>query len=384
MNICILTSRFPYPIEKGDKLRIYHQIRLLSKHHSLHLISICERNPSEDELNELLKYCKTVHPLRISKWSSRWAMFLSLFDVRPFQVAYFFNKRHAHTIKQLIAEIKPDHIYCQLVRMSEYVKDVQCLKTIDYMDAFSKGMQRRSVHSGLIMSLFYKWEARRLEKYEASIFEKFDKHTVISRQDAEELSHSSKIKIIPNGVDIEYFRSSNGTRSFDIGFIGNLGYLPNKQAVDYIVKQLVPYLNPGIKVLISGARPGPQISSLSNHRILVQGWMKDIRESYNQIKLFVAPLFHGIGQQNKILEAMSMGIPCITNSLVNNAIGAEDRLEVWIADTPAEFVDAIHTLLEDQVLYEKISMAGLRFVRARFSWEEQVAKLAVVLESGFK
>jgi glycosyltransferase involved in cell wall biosynthesis len=381
VKICILTSRFPYPIEKGDKLRIYHQIRILSQWHSISLISICEKTPNPIELEELLKYCSSVHTFPITKWKSKISMFRSLFNKMPFQLSYFYNPVHSRAIKALINELKPDHIYCQLVRMSEYVKDIPIEKTIDYMDAFSKGMQRRSVRSGIVMSLFYKWEARRLEKYEAAIFDYFDKHTVISRQDAEELSHSGKIKVIPNGVDTEYFQSFQSDKTIEIGFIGNLGYLPNKEAVEFIVKQIVPGLKQSIKVLIAGARPPAHILGMNSQRIHVHGWVEDIRQSYSQIKIFVAPLFHGIGQQNKILEAMSMGVPCITNSLVNNAIGAVDRQEVWIADTPTEFIQAIHTLLEDEVLYDRMAKAGIELVKTNFSWEEQVTKLEALIQA---
>lgn len=330
-------------------------------------------------MRELLKYCSSVHTLPISKWQSWRSMIISFFNHRPFQLAYFYRRDHARTIQNLVNRIDPDHIYCQLVRMSEYVKDIPVKKTIDYMDAFSKGMQRRSVRSGIIMSLFYKWEARRLEKYEAMVFNHFDHHTVISRQDAEELSHSSRIRVIPNGVDTDFFTPSGLIKTADIGFIGNLGYLPNKEAVDYIAKQILPGLEGNVSVLIAGARPSAQMMAMKSPKIEVRGWVEDIRQAYGEIKLFVAPLFHGIGQQNKILEAMSMGVPCITNSLVNNAIGAEDRKELWIADTPAEFIQAINFLLKDDTTYNKLSAAGLKFVKEQYSWDEQVSKLEELL-----
>ncbi len=52
----MFTSRFPYPLEKGDKLRAYHQIKELSNHFEVHLFSITEHKVKQEHLDELKKY----------------------------------------------------------------------------------------------------------------------------------------------------------------------------------------------------------------------------------------------------------------------------------------------------------------------------------------
>jgi hypothetical protein len=47
MIVIYITSRFPYPINKGDKLRSYYQIKELSKSHEIHLISLSEESISK-------------------------------------------------------------------------------------------------------------------------------------------------------------------------------------------------------------------------------------------------------------------------------------------------------------------------------------------------
>ena len=380
MKICIVTSRFPYPIEKGDKLRVYHQIRKLSKAHELSLISICDTEPNPSDLSKLKEFCKEIYTFKISKMQSISALFQALFHSKPFQVAYFYNKGHHKKITSIINNIQPDHIFCQLVRVCEYVKELPTQKTLDYMDAFSKGMQRRAVRARFLRSIMYKSEARRLEKYETDVFDYFNHHCVISRQDAEELTHSSKIKVIPNGVNTEYFKAINDEKEYDIGFIGNLGYTPNIEAVHYIMDSIKPGLPKGSKILIAGARPPLSVSRYAGGNVDVVGWVEDIRDSYSKVKVFVAPLFHGIGQQNKILEAMSMGIPCVTNSMVNNAIGATDKRHILIADTPSEFVAAIEELLNNEELYQAIVRKARAFVAQNFSWEEQGRRLTALMK----
>ena len=77
---------------------------------------------------------------------------------------------------------------------------------------------------------------------------------------------------------------------------------------------------PSIKILIAGARPTALVQSLASENVTITGWVEDIRVAYASAKIFVAPLFLGSGLQNKILEAMAMSIPCVTTTLVNNAV----------------------------------------------------------------
>ena len=58
-------------------------------------------------------------------------------------------------IETIVRKNKPDHIYCQLIRCTEYVKHIHDIpKTLDYMDTFSKGMERRIEKSVFYMLLF--------------------------------------------------------------------------------------------------------------------------------------------------------------------------------------------------------------------------------------
>jgi glycosyltransferase involved in cell wall biosynthesis len=127
--------------------------------------------------------------------------------------------------------------------------------------------------------------------------------------------------------------------------------------------------------LIAGARPTALVQSFSSKNVTVTGWVEDIRIAYASAKVFVAPLFLGSGQQNKILEAMSMEVPCITSTLVNNAIGAADNEEIVLADDRDAFVNRIEELLANTNEIKRIGTAGKEFVRNNYSWEYYVKPL---------
>jgi glycosyltransferase involved in cell wall biosynthesis len=302
-----------------------------------------------------------------------------VFSDKPFQIGYFFQASIQRKIKARLAELNVDHIYCQLIRTAEYVKNIHDIpKTIDYMDALSKGMFRRSeINTGLKKRLFRN-EGKRLSEYENRIFDYFNHHTIISEQDQDLINHPSKgsIEIIENGISQDFFEfKTSKKKEYELLFTGNMNYPPNIECSEFIATEIAPLL-PNSSIKISGASPHHRILGLKkNPQIEVTGWVDDIRDSYASAKIFVAPLFIGTGLQNKLLEAMAMGLPVITTPLANNALNAEPNKQILIAENAEQFKQQINRLLEDAELYASISNAGMEYVRSKFSWEKSVAKL---------
>jgi len=388
MKLLVLLSRFPYPLEKGDKLRAYHQIKELAKQHEIHLVCLTDQNIKDEWVIEVKKICKELHVFKLNWALIYWNTAKQFFTDKPFQVGYFYQRTIQKKINSLIVEIKPDHIYCQLIRTAEYVKNIQHIKkTIDYMDALGKGMFRRSEISTGIKKRLFKMEAKRLSEYENRIFDYFNHHTIISEQDRKFINHAQQndITIIENGIDESFFNFDKVVdKKYDLVFIGNMNYAPNMECAEFIVNEILPDLslkNSSIQLLISGANPHQRILNLEGKNVTVSGWVEDIRQSYASGKIFVAPLFIGTGLQNKLLEAMAMGIPCVTTTLAKSGLGIHKNKIVLTADSKDEFVEKISALLEDENLYAELSKSAREYVQQSFSWNISVAKLNLLISS---
>ena len=378
-KLVVIVSRFPYPLEKGDKLRAFYQIKELSKDFRISLIAISKQKVPIDSIEKLNKYCESINIIKISNWTIFWNLSLCIVNNKPFQVGYFYSFKGHLKIKQLLNNIEPNYIYCQLIRTSEYVKNYhKCPKTIDYMDALSMGIERRISKAPWYSKWLFKSEARRLRIYERSIFDYFETKTIISEQDKEYISHPQKSKIvcIANGIDSSFFEEQKHTAEFDLVFVGNLSYAPNIEAVEYIANQLLPK-NIKLTCLISGAsaRSSVQKTCNSNQQITLQGWVTDIRTTYCRGRIFIAPMMIGTGMQNKLLEAMALGVPCITTSLANNAIKAIHRESIYVANTAIEFQEAIEILTTNNELYQRIAQQGKEFVLKNYNWEKATSVL---------
>ncbi|MDX2282706.1 MAG: glycosyltransferase [Bacteroidia bacterium] len=379
MKLLILASRFPYPLEKGDKLRLYHQLRGLSQQHELVLAALSAHPPRAEHLAALRPYCSRIEVLPLPAWRLPLRLLGGLLRGLPAQVAYFFAPSLLPRLRQLIREEQPDGLFCQLIRMAPYAQAAGLPALIDYMDCFSAGTLRRAEQSGPLLRPLLRWEARRCGRYEAAVFPAFRAHTVISAQDLGSLplpaQARAQVRIVSNGIDTRAFAPLPGAAApaYAVVFVGNMGYFPNVAAARMLAREIMPLVwaqRPEARLLLAGARPAAAVRALARDaRVHVSGWMPDIREAYGAGEVFAAPLFAGSGQQNKMLEALAMARPCVTTPLVNEAIGAAPGRELLVADGAPAFAQAILALLGDPARGQALGAAGRAMVEARYGWE---------------
>ena len=385
MKILVLLSRVPFPLEKGDKLRAYHQIKGLARNHEIYLIALNDSSLHPEAEKELKTFCKEVYVFQLHRLAILWNLAIAYFSRRPYQVNYFYSRGIHQKISHIIDELQPDRIYCQLTRMSEYVKEINHIpKTIDLMDAFSKGIERRIKTSPRLYRWVFKQEYSRLKNYEHLMLHYFDQLTIISEQDRDFIAHedSDRIHIIPNGVDTDFFSPAEAEKDFELLFTGNMNYPPNIDCAVYLAEKVMPIINktfPGARLLISGAQPSPRVKSLASEQVVVGGWVSDIRESFKRSMIFLAPMQIGTGLQNKLLDAMAMGLPSITSPLANHALGAPEGDCILVGHSPQEIAELAIDLLRNPEKRKSLAIYGQQFVKDHFSWDTHNAKLEKII-----
>jgi len=388
-NILVLTSRFPFPLEKGDKLRVFHQIKCLSNHFNVFLFSISEEDVHQTSLEQLKPYVSDILVYKKSKLAIYSSLVCNIFSSEPYQVSYFYSKRAQKQLDAKVKEWQIDAVFCQLIRMSKYVEGIQVWKALDYMDAFSLGLERRLKATKDLKRFIVKQEFQRVSSFEKQLLNQFNKTYIIASNDKKCID-SESISILKNGVDTSYFHpKENNKKNFDIVFVGNMQYNPNVLAAQVLVNEILPICNQAglhLKVLIAGANPTKDVKALQSPQVTVSGWMDDIREAYWNSLLFVAPLFTGSGLQNKVLEAMSCKVPVITTTIVNDSLGAKEKQEIYIGDSPKQIAQEIIELLENRnstSIAETINEAK-QFVEHTYGWQANTQLLIDDIKAGVK
>ncbi|MGI4832422.1 MAG: glycosyltransferase [Janthinobacterium lividum] len=389
MKILVLLSRFPYPLDKGDKLRAYHQLRYLAgQGHDICLLALSDEPVPAAALGAVRPLCRGgLHLHRLRRPTQGRGLARALLQAgRPLQVGYFYETGAQQLLGYLLAEFRPDHVYCQLIRMAEYLRHYAGPMTLDYMDVFSAGMARRAATAPAWQRPLLALEARRLAAYETEVFAWFQHRTIISDQDRQLIQHPGRgtITVVPNGIDMQYFAPlAEVASTHELLFCGNMGYPPNVDAAAWLAEEILPLVrqrHPGACLLLAGTTPSPRVRALARRPgVAVSGWLPDIRPAYAGAQVFVAPMRVGTGLQNKLLEALAMRRPCVTTSLANNALGATPGQHLLVADTALGLAEALGTLLADAPRAAQLAEAGHQFVAAHYDWAAATARLENLL-----
>ncbi len=375
MKIAFITSRFPFPVEKGDKLRAFQHIRWLGSRHEVHLFAITHHEISDADIRAVKEVCSGVNIYQISKSRLMLNIIAGWLNGLPASVAYFLDQKQRRLMQEDIIRLQPQHLFAQLIRAAEYVRVIPIAKTLDYMDVFSFGAIQRATSGNIFLRPLFALESKRLKRYERTVYGDFSNHVIISEQDRDRLplAYQGSVAVLSNGVDLKYFSPMpDQPEECDVVFVGNLGYLPNIEAAEFLVEKIMPLVwkqFPDATVCLAGARPHARIQKLQSEKIFVTGWVNDVRPYYAKGSIFVAPIFSGMGQQNKILEAMAMGRPCITTALVDKAIGASKERALLTAEDQDTFAQAICVLLKDSEERKRIGQVAREFVARNYSWE---------------
>jgi len=374
VKILFLTSRFPYPPYRGDKLRTYNFLKVLSEENEIHLVSFYESSEDFSNLKMLEPYCKSIDLVYLPKWLS-WAKALSYYFLSaPSQVAYYRSNRMEQLVKGMCKRINFDLAYVHLFRMSPYVNFMpkSVFKIVDLTDVISKEIFRSVGLKTYWRTFFDKREATKIRNYEILLAKNAEEIWVISEAEKEDLVRSSgvdNIHVVPNGVPLNVINRRSDNNS--ILFFGYSKSKHNMGALKFLLSDILPKVAkqlPEISLKIFGAGKWGKDKNTRSFSVTNLGFVSNIDDIFSSVAVMVAPILYSAGTQNKILEAMSYGVPVITSSFGNEGIRAKNGSQIVICDKPDLYVEQIVRILSNHQIGEEIGKEGQKYVRGEFSW----------------
>lgn len=392
MKILFTANRFPYPPYRGDKLKIFHLAKRLCRHHELHLVTFLQDKDDLQYLPELRKIFKEIHLVPLSRLQSYAHSLLAFARQEPFQVRYFYSAAMARMLRSLQERHHYDAVHVQHLRMAQYwAAEKKVPRILDLPDAFSLYWQRRVEGTVGPLRAFARLEYARVRAYERILGE-FNLSLVCSREDQEYLRTQqgiSNVQLLPNGVDLDTFSSPGHDYGQDkvILFTGNMDYAPNVDAVLYFAREIFPTLReqlPGVRFVVAGQRPVKKVRALAGPGITVTGFVPDLKEMYAAAAIVVAPLRFGAGTQNKVLEAMAMGVPVVSHEVGFSGLNIASGDGVLLAADAAAFRAHCLDLLRSEHLRAETGRAGAAQVRRQFDWEVVARQLEQYFQSLIK
>jgi glycosyltransferase involved in cell wall biosynthesis len=236
----------------------------------------------------------------------------------------------------------------------------------------------------------YSWlEARSLQPEEIKRCGSASLVLVTSERERGELQRlvpSSRVALVPNGVDTVFFRPSVPAeeREQSIIYTGAMDYYPNIDAVLQFAARTWPLIKaqlPGATWTIVGKNPPAQVRRLAQlPGVSVTGSVADVRPYLAQATVAIAPLLIGGGTRLKILEAFAMQKAVVSTSLGCEGLHVVAGRELLIADEPTYFAEAVVGAIRDRSLRRSLGQAGRRLVETEYSWEQCGHLLLAALE----
>jgi sugar transferase (PEP-CTERM/EpsH1 system associated) len=389
MKVLFVCHRFPFPPQRGGKIRPFNIIRHLSKHHD---VTVASPVRTIDELEAgagLTNYCARVITSKISAPAAVARMVARLPTTVPSSMGYFYSPGLAKQIAAELARTSFDLIFVHCAFVATYVSEVSSAKKLlDFGDMDSQKWLAYAKARAFPLSFAYYVDGTKLRHAEAELAAKFDLCTCTTPAEFEVLrSYNTQVPVdwFPNGVDTEYF--SPGTAPYrpdTVCFVGRMDYYPNQEGVIEFCRDVLPLIRtrrPHASLSIVGAAPPRRIRELGRlPGITVTGSVPDVRPYVQASAVSVAPLRIARGTQNKILEAMAMGVPTVASVSAARGVDAEPGRHLVTESTPRAFADAVVHLLEDPAERKRLAEAARGRVLSHHSWERSMGKLDRLIE----
>jgi sugar transferase (PEP-CTERM/EpsH1 system associated) len=389
VKILFVCHRFPYPPKRGGKIRPFNIIRhLTSLGHEVTVASHYRSAEEETEGAGLKDHCAKVLGEHVAPNLARARMVANLATTTPSSMGYFYAPRLRRRIREELATGTYDLVFVHCSSVAQYVADTEGpRKILDFGDMDSQKWLAYSKIKPFPLSAGYWLEGTKMRRAEEQLAKRFDLCTCTTRmewQTLEDFGTGVPTDWFPNGVDLAKFAPTDEPYDPDtICFVGRMDYYPNIECVHDFVENTLPLLisrRPSIRLTIVGADPVPSIRALASDNIVVTGSVPEVQPHVRAAALTVAPLNIARGTQNKILESLAMGVPCVCSDLAAGGVDCVPGEHILTGSTPAEYADQILRLLEDPEERKRFSLAGRARMESNHAWDKSMAKLDGIIE----
>lgn len=390
MKVLFLSQRVPYPPDRGDRITTWHFLRhLLDRGDQVRVGCLSEDERDRQSAALLAEMVTGVCAAPLHRRTARLASLRGLLTGAPLTLPFFASRRLRRQVEAWLHDDPPDLIYVYSSSMAQYVLEARGpLRLMQFAELDSDKWRQYATQAGPLGRWIYRREAERLLAFEARVARSFDVSCVVSAVERELFRAAIPDVdpvVLPNGVDVEHFESRGDAERdpHTVIFTGVMDYQPNVDGVLTFVERCWPAIRARFAdaaLLIVGSQPTPAVRALDgSNGIRVTGRVPQTTDWFDRAAVAIAPLRLARGVQNKVLEAMSMGLPVVASPQAAQGLGDVDAQTLIVSSDDATTVDAVCHLLADPARARAIGDRAAAFVRERFRWQNMYAVLDRVL-----
>jgi glycosyltransferase involved in cell wall biosynthesis len=374
-SLTYVTSRFPYPPIGGDKLRVFHMVRLLAREFDVDVIAL-----GAVDASETAKFCaatgaRSAVAVRQPKLRALWGAGRALLSGAPLQAGYFRSAALDAAVARSVAS--SDAIVCHLIRSSAaWRKQRRIPAVLDLCDAISSNYAQ-VVDTASALKL-WTWVSRiegpRVARFEQEEIERFDVLTLVSSADAQRLQvPADKTLLLTQGVELDAFEfvPPAQRQGHCLALIGKMDTFPNRNGALWFAREVLPHLPATMRLKVIGhCPPGLRQAFEQFDRVDVTGRVPDIAGACADCFAAVAPLEVATGIQNKVLEYFAMGLPTVMSSSVARGLLPQAEGTHLVANGAAEWIETLKQLGTHPGRAHAMAVKARAYVKEHHDWDQ--------------
>lgn len=401
MNILFLSQIIPYPPDAGPKVKTWHVLRYLAgQGHAITLLAFVrpEEMAHVQSLHEVCRRVETV-PITRSRLRDVGYLLKSQLSGRPFLVERDDLAAMRRAVTAALRREPFDVVYCDQLTMTQFVRTLPpgsgARRIFDAHNATWAITERMGANAPLPLRAVLALETRRIVRYESAIVRGFEHTLAVTDIDRDALlhavaatdgaaaaaAHAARIVTVPITIDTERYRPiPRPNPGPAIMTLGTLHYPPNADGIRWFVDDVLPLVRariPDATLTIVGKNPPADLLRRAQHdpAVTVTGYVPSLTPYMAAAGTLVVPVRAGGGMRVRILEAFACAMPVVTTTVGLEGIDAVPGRDVLVADTPADFADAVVRLLQDDALNRRLAAAGRALVTAVYDWQAALPRL---------
>ena len=370
-RLLFLCQTLPYPPDGGVWIRTYHILRLLSR--AFDITALCFERAAMPGNHAARDIAASRAALRRYAWDH----VRSTVFGRVYTTYLYESREFQRRLLDVLSSTPIDIVHADSLDLVRYLPACGDIPIVCvHHDVESALLRRRAeIERNEWRGAYLRHQARLMEDTERDWCGRVALNVAVSDADRSALQRiapSSRVEIVPNGVDIDEFQPDR-TVGEGVAFVGGLHWFPNLDALDFFTADILPHLRAACPNLparwIGSASVDQRLQYRDTFGLDVTGYVDDVRPFMSQAACHIVPLRAGGGTRLKILNSWAMGKPVVATSIGCEGLEAIDGENILIRDDPKAFAQAIVSVLEDRQLARRLGEGGRARVEQRYSWD---------------
>jgi glycosyltransferase involved in cell wall biosynthesis len=394
LRILWVKSNKLLPVHSGGDIRSYNIARQLARKHELTFLSYYDGVADakyEQQLTEHFPGCVCIAAGKAQTSTlARGVDYMGrITSPLPYAVGRFACKQVQKTIRQFFDARKFDVAVCDFLDAAVNFPAQLSTISVLFQHNIEAEIWRRhaETESNPVKRRLYNIECRKMLRYERNVVKSFHHVIAVSEHDRSLMEcwvEGSRITVVPTGVDLEHYKPdfSRKTSPSLVMFVGAMDWEPNVDAMQYFCREIWPAVlaqNPNARLRIVGRNPGERVRSLSAPSVEITGRVPSVLDHLREAAVVVVPLRIGGGTRLKIYEAMAAGKAVVSTFIGAEGLDVHHGHDIFLADGPKDFCDAVLTLLANEDLRHKYEVSAAPHA-AQYDWQIVAEKFARALE----